>query len=160
METRTGDKTHIATALQSVHLSNPVSQVEEFRAAHARIESGLVAAEAVASDPQKLLAQLKTMRADVLSHLKAKDAFYPELAEQCARVGDGAAAHLTNIFSSNMKVQSAAVQRFFETLDTTPAAQVLSSFKTVVTVIRQRFGTEERAVFPIYLRTAKKPEAA
>jgi len=137
-----------------------VSLIDEFRATHARIESGLVAAEAVAADPVKLLGQLKTMRADVLAHFKAKDAFYPTLADQCTQAGDAGAAQLTNIFASNMKVQSAAVQRFFETLETTPATTLAASFRTVTTVIRQRFGTEERAVFPIYVRTSKKPEAA
>lgn len=135
-----------------------MSVVDEFRATHARIESGLAAAEAVAADAVKLLGQLKLMRAEVLAHFKAKDAFYPSLADQCTKSGDAGAAQLTNIFASNMKVQSAAVQRFFETLETTPT--LVASFRTVTTVIRQRFGTEERAVFPIYVRTAKKPEAA
>ena len=41
----------------------------------------------------------------------------------------------------------------------TPAVR-LSSFKTVATVIRQRFGTEESAVFPIYIRNFKEDKAA
>lgn len=137
-----------------------MSLVDDFRATHARLENGLRAAEAVAADPQQLLGQLKQLRGEVLAHFKAKDAFYPALAEQCAQAHDPGAVQLTSIFASNMKVQSAAVQRFFEKLEQTPPAELAASFRTVVTVIRQRFGTEERAVFPIYLRTLKKPEAA
>ena len=133
--------------------------VEQFRVEHAAIESGLVAAEAVSLDPTKLLAQLTAMRAGVLAHFKQKDALYPSLSEQCARVGDVPGAQLTRIFESNMKVQSAAVQRFFEGLEKSSPQIVSSSFRTVSTVIRQRFGTEERAVFPIYQRSFKTEAA-
>lgn len=137
----------------------PVNLVDEFRASHARIEGALTAAERVTGEPLKLLEQLRAVRGEVLAHFKAKDAFYPSLAEQCLRAKDAGAAQLTRIFESNMKVQSGAVQRFFEGLDSVNPATVVSSFRTVTTVIRQRFGTEERAVFPIYLRT-RPPEAA
>lgn len=136
-----------------------MSLVDEFRATHARIERSLAVAETLTSDPLKLLEQLRTLRAEVLAHFKAKDAFYPSLAEQCLRANDAGAAQLTRIFESNMKVQSGAVQRFFEGLDAVNPSTLVSSFRTVTTVIRQRFGTEERAVFPIYLRT-RPPEAA
>lgn len=96
------------------------------------------------------------MRAEVLVHFNRKDAFYPALLEQCSKVGDGPGGHLTRIFESNMRVQSAAVKRFFEGLESSTPAQRSSSFRTVATVIRQRFGTEESAVFPIYLRTSKE----
>ena len=134
--------------------------VEEFRAEHAVIEKGLLAAEAVSSDPTKLLAQLQAMRADVLVHFNKKDALYPALSAQCTKVADAAGAHLTRIFESNMTVQSAAVKRFFEGLENSTPAVRASSFRTVATVIRQRFGTEESAVFPIYNRTFKGEKAA
>ncbi len=129
--------------------------IDEFKAAHARIEAGLKAAEAVEGDLAQLTLQLKAMREDVLAHFKAKDAFYPDLAAQCTKAGDTAGAHLANIFESNMRVQSAAVQRFFESLETAPQANLVGTFRTVTTVIRQRFGTEERAVFPLFVRSAK-----
>ena len=111
--------------------------------------------EALVGNPAGLNAYLKTVSSEVLQHFQAKDLFYPRLAEQCSKAGDAAGAHLTRIFESNMRVQSAAVQRFFETLETAPQAHLISSFQTVVSVIRQRFSTEERAVFPLYLRSAK-----
>ncbi|PZR13194.1 MAG: hypothetical protein DI536_12960 [Archangium gephyra] len=132
--------------------------LEKFRAEHARIERGLQAAESALTDAQQLSTQLTSMRAEVLSHFKAKDAFYPALAEQSAKANDAGAAQLTKIFEANMKVQSAAVQRFYETIEATPATNLVSSFKTVAVVIRQRFATEERAVFPLYARTAKALE--
>lgn len=137
-----------------------VSLVEQFRAEHARIQTGLDAAEAVSADAVKLLAQLVSMRAEVLSHFTRKDALYPALLAQCAKVADTPGGLLTRIFESNMKVQSAAVKRFFEGLETATPAQRASSFRTVATVIRQRFGTEESAVFPIYQRTFKGEKAA
>ena len=69
-------------------------------------------------------------------------------------------AHLTRIFESNMRVQAAAVRRFFEGLETLTPAVRASSFRTVITVIRQRFSTEESAVFPIYVRCFKEGKAA
>lgn len=136
-----------------------MSLVDDFCAAHARIETGLVGAEAVASDPTTLLVRLKELRPEVVKHFQEKDAFYPALSAQCTRAGDTAASQLTKIFESNMKVQSAAVQRFFQGLEASTPAVIASSFRTVTLVIRQRFGTEERAIFPIYQRTWK-PEAA
>lgn len=128
--------------------------LEKFRAEHARIESGLQVAESTLPDAPKLSTQLLTMRAEVLSHFKAKDAFYPALVDQAAKANDAAAVQLTKIFEANMKVQSSAVQRFYEAIEVTPGASLISSFKTVATVIRQRFETEERSVFPLYARTA------
>lgn len=133
-------------------MENPL--LERFRAEHARIESGLRVAESVLPDASKLSAQLLSMRAEVLAHFKAKEAFYPALAEQASRANDAAAAQLTKIFEANMKVQSSAVQRFYDAIEETPAAKLISSFETVATVIRQRFETEERSVFPLYARTA------
>lgn len=100
------------------------------------------------------------MRAEVLVHFNRKDALYPALLEQCSKVGDGPGGHLTRIFESNMRVQSAAVKRFFEGLEKSSTAVIASAFRTVATVIRQRFGTEESAVFPIYVRTFKREQAA
>lgn len=137
-----------------------VALITQFRAEHARIEAGLVAAEAVVNDASKLLAQLLAMRADVLKHFTEKDALYPALLERCSQKSDTPGAHITRIFEQNMKVQSAAVKRFFEGLETLAPAVRASSFKTVTIVIRQRFGTEESAVFPIYIRNFKEDKAA
>jgi len=137
-----------------------VSIIDEFRAEHVSIEAGLVTAERLVNEPPQLLAQLKTMRATVVQHFNRKDAFYPALASQCAAVNDAAGAQLTRIFESNMKVQSAAVVRFFEGFGALPAESLGASFKTVATVIRQRFSTEEKALFPLFLRSLKPKDVA
>lgn len=129
--------------------------VEHFRAEQAGIESGLRAAESVAGDAGRFSAQLLAMRPAVLTHFKEKDELYPALAAQALAANDSGAAQLTRIFEANMKVQSAAVKRFFETLEVTAPALLASSFKTVALVIRARFVTEGRAVFPLIERTAK-----
>jgi hypothetical protein len=129
--------------------------VEHFRAEQAGIEAGLKAVEGASSDAGRFSALLLAMRPAVLSHFKAKDELYPALAEQALAANDSAAAQLTRIFETNMKVQSAAVRRFFEKLEVTAPALLESSFKTVASVIRARFATEGRAVFPLVERTAK-----
>ncbi len=135
-----------------------VATIDAFKRSHERIKTALATGETLAASGPALIAHLKTVRSEVLQHFKAKDEFYPALASQCTQAGDAAGAHLTHIFESNMHVQSAAVQRFFDTLETAPSANLLSSFQTVVTVIRQRFSTEERAVFPLFIRSAKTLE--
>lgn len=134
--------------------------IQEFKAAHSRIEAGLAAAEVAVHDPSKLATALKSMRREVVQHFQQKDAFYVSLAAQCLTAKDAGAAQLTRIFESNMKMQSAAVTRFFETLDGATPDAMTSGFRTMLTVIRQRFGTEEKAVFPLFVRTAPKTEGA
>jgi hypothetical protein len=108
----------------------------------------------------KLLTVLQGMRRLVVTHFAQKDAFYVALAAQCAAANDVQAAQLTRIFDSNMRMQSAAVVRFFEGLDSAGPATLASSYRTMATVIRQRFSTEEKAVFPLFKRTAPKTEEA
>ena len=134
--------------------------LDQFRAEQVRIEAGLKAAEGVAGDAEKFSAQLKAMRAEVLAHFKSKDALYPALAQQADAAHDVGAAQLARIFEANMKVQSAAVRRFFETFEASPASSLVGSFHTVATVIRSRFQTETRGVFPLVERTAKVLEKA
>jgi hypothetical protein len=129
--------------------------VEHFRTEQARIEAGLTSAEGASGDAGRFSAQLLAMRPTVLSHFQAKDELYPALAAQAMAANDAGAAQLTRIFEANMKVQSAAVRRFFEKLEVTAPALLASSFNTVASVIRARFATESRAVFPLVERTAK-----
>ena len=131
------------------------AMIEEYKLAHARIEIVLQGGEALVANLPALIKHLAVARPEVVQHFLSKDAFYPLLAEQCTKAGDSAGAHLSHIFESNMRVQSAAVRRFFESVEIAQQASLLSSFQTVVTVIRQRFSTEERAIFPLFVRTAK-----
>lgn len=126
--------------------------VEQFREKHRELTTALDRADATAGDQARLLEALRGLRAPVLDHLKAKDAFYPALATHLTQAGDAAGAHLARIFEQNMKIQSGAVQRFFEGLDRASPQALGESYKTVATVLRQRFATEERAVFPLTVR--------
>lgn len=134
--------------------------LDDFRSAHQRIEGDLNVADAAVADVPQLLAVLRNMRRTVIAHFAQKDAFYVALAQQCATANDVQAAQLTRIFEANMKMQSAAVVRFFENLDTAAPDTVASNYRTMSTIIRQRFSTEEKAVFPLYKRTAPKLEEA
>ncbi|MGV3623035.1 MAG: hemerythrin domain-containing protein [Archangium sp.] len=129
--------------------------LDRFRAEHASIERELQVADGLLFEVPKLTAHLVSMRRAVVAHFQAKDAFYPALAEQALKANDGSAAQLARIFEANMKVQSGSVQRFFETVEAVSAPELLAAFKTVAAVIRQRFATEERAVFPLYARSAE-----
>jgi hypothetical protein len=51
-----------------------------------------------------------------------------------------------------MRMQSDAVRKFFGDLEASSPPLVLQSFKTMALVIRSRIATEERAVFPLYLK--------
>ncbi|MDX2010288.1 MAG: hemerythrin domain-containing protein [Myxococcaceae bacterium] len=126
--------------------------IERFRQAHLRIAEALGTADESLLEPAALYAHLKAVRADIVSHFREKDAFYPELSEALQTAGDNAGAQLARIFESNMKIQSAAVQRFFEALDRAAPAQLPQSYQTVASVIRQRLSTEEKAVFPLTVR--------
>lgn len=135
------------------------TELEDFKKAHERIDAGLKVADG-AGNEAALLKQLLGLRDEVLAHFRAKDAFYPALASRCEAAGDTQGAHLTRIFETNMKVQSGAVQRFFQGLEQAPLAGLPAAYRTVAGVIRQRFGTEEKAVFPLFTRSAKSKEKA
>lgn len=135
------------------------TELEEFKKAHERIDAGLRVADGAGGDAA-LLKQLLTLRDEVLAHFRAKDAFYPALASRCEATGDAQGAQLTRIFETNMRVQSGAVQRFFMGLEQAPLVGLTTAYRTIASVIRQRFGTEEKAVFPLYLRNAKAKEKA
>lgn len=125
------------------------AQVEAFLQEHQRILAALEQVEAAADAPLPPLHQAREL---VLAHFKAKDLFYPALAEHLTQTGDVAGAQLARIFEQNMKIQSSAVQRFFENLDRAAPSALTDGFRTVALVIRQRFSTEEKAVFPLTVK--------
>lgn len=126
--------------------------VDSFRHAHARLAERLDQADLVLHSPDALAASLREIRESVLEHFRAKDAFYPVLADHLTARGDLAGAQLARIFEQNMKVQSAAVQRFFESLERVQSQQVADGYRTIAMVMRQRFSTEEKAVFPLTIK--------
>lgn len=147
-------ETHLKPLARVCNFREPLSamlpSVDGFRAEHQRFVEALDKADGLESDA--LLTALKTIRDAVLTHFRAKDEFYPSLAEHLAAAGDSAGAQLARIFEQNMKIQSSAVQRYFEALDRVPAQTSIDGYRTVASVIRQRFQTEERAVFPLTSR--------
>lgn len=122
--------------------------------AHRQILATLARLDAVV-DPSGLAAQLRELRPHVEAYLVNDDAFYPQLKALCEASGDTAGSHLVGIFESNMRVQAGGVRRFFLGLETMPLTQVSSSYKTVANLLRQRFDTEAKAIFPIHQRNLK-----
>jgi uncharacterized protein YigA (DUF484 family) len=133
---------------------DPAAVVDDFRAQHRRIDEQLAACEDLAAQVDALQARLLALRPVLLDHLDAKDAFYVRLVRECAREGDLAQANVAQMFEGNMKVQSAAVRRFFAALDTPGSPLLAQSFKTMALIIRGRLSQEERAVFPLFLKAA------
>ena len=127
------------------------ASLDTLRAAHRVIEADLAACEAL-NEPAPLVAKLKAMRPMMLEHLDAKDAFYAELRAACAGRGDLSSGNTAKIFEDNMRMQAAAIRRFFESLDHGMSPVFSQTFRTMALVIKSRIVTEERAVFPLYLK--------
>ena len=133
----------------------PGAVVDDFRAQHRRIEELLAACEALLDQVGALHARLLELKPVLLAHLDAKDAFYARLVELCALRGDLAATNVAKMFDENMRVQSGAARRFFAALETAGSPLLAQSFKTMALIIRGRLLQEERAVFPLYLKSAR-----
>lgn len=117
------------------------------RLEHALISDALdKCADAVGRTFQQRLTELKPV---VLKHLKRKAEFYRDLAKLCEQRADEEGARLVRISEANMMVQSNAVVNFFENLDQ-PIDGVHQTFRTISDVLRARFATEERKLFPLF----------
>jgi hypothetical protein len=128
------------------------ASLDALKADHRRIEAELQGCEPVAEQAVPLAAKLRAMRPLMLDHLTAKDVFYAELRALCSGRGDLASVNTVKIFEDNMRVQSAAIRRFFSSLDGAISPMLSQTFRTMALVIRSRIITEERAVFPLYLK--------
>ena len=51
-----------------------------------------------------------------------------------------------------MRLQAAAIRRFFGSLDGAISPVLAQTFRTMALVIKTRIVTEERAVFPLYMK--------
>lgn len=131
---------------------NSPELIERFRAEHRRIEEHLVECEALVGQVEPLAERLKQLKPLLVAHLEAKDAFYARLRQLCSEAGDLASANIATIFNENMTVQSGAIRRFFSSLEGAPSPLLAQSFTTMALIIRNRLSTEERAVFPLYLK--------
>jgi hypothetical protein len=128
------------------------ASVDALLAEHRRIEAELTACEAVGDQVGPLASRLKVMRPLILDHLTAKDVFYAELRALCAGRGDLAASNTARIFEDNMRLQASAIRRFFGSLDGAISPVLAQSFRTMSLIIKTRMVTEERAVFPLYMK--------
>ena len=126
--------------------------IERFKGEHRQIDEHLVACEALVGQVVPLADRLKELKPVLLAHLDAKDAFYLRLRQLCSDNGDLASANIATIFNDNMSVQSGAIRRFFSSLEGAPSPLLAQSFTTMALIIRNRLATEERAVFPLYLK--------
>ncbi len=142
--------------VDSARVDSP-AVIEAFKADHRRIHEHLAACEALATQVVPLAARLKQLQPELLAHLDAKDAFYGRLVALCRAKGDLASANIATIFNDNMTMQSQAIRRFFGTLDNAASPLLTQSFSTMALIIKNRLTTEERAVFPLYLKNLFKP---
>lgn len=126
--------------------------LERFFTQHRRIEQLLELCEPLIKDLPKLDEQLKALVPLLLEHLDEKERFYVELKQLAAEKNDASGTSIATIFESNMQVQSGAIRRFCQTAQGPLSEVVARSFETMAHIIRSRFSTEERAVFPLYAR--------
>ena len=126
--------------------------VDRFKSEHRQIEEQLDACEALAGQVVALAERLRQLKPLLLAHLDAKDAFYSRLKQLCSDSGDLASANIATVFHDNMSVQSGAIRRFLASLDAAASPLLSQSFTTMALIIRNRLSTEERAVFPLYLK--------
>jgi hypothetical protein len=124
----------------------------QFKQQHDTVRAALTTAENAASHAATMAALLP-IQSLVDEHLRAKENFYAELETLCRTRNDATGVNLTAIFRTNMTVLGGAVQKFFRDLATMKDEAVLkNALRTVSHVLRSRFDTEEKAVFPIYQR--------
>jgi hypothetical protein len=128
------------------------ASLDALKEEHRRIEADLLGCEQIADQAVPLAAKLRAMRQLMLDHLTAKDVFYAELRALCSGRGDLASVNTVKIFEDNMRVQASAIRRFFGSLDGAISPVLSQTFRTMALVIRTRIVTEERAVFPLYLK--------
>jgi hypothetical protein len=133
------------------------ASLEGLKEGHRRIEAELAACEALGDQAPALASRLKTFKPVMLEHLLAKDAFYAELKALCLGRGDLAAGNVAKSFEDNMRVQASAIRRFFESIEGAVSPLLAQSFRTMALVIKSRIATEERAVFPLYLKNRSTP---
>ncbi|MDY7232327.1 hypothetical protein [Hyalangium rubrum] len=87
-------------------------------------------------------------------HRQAKVALYEDSVRVCQLKGDKTSTAVLNIFRSNMNVMGEAIMGFLRFPDPHPD-RLLQRFRTVASTLRSMMDTEEKVVFPLFLRHAR-----
>lgn len=131
-------------------------RIEAFKAEHRSLATALTECRALLAAPEQLVAKLRTVESLVINHLDAKERFYVDLVELCAAKHDAGSKSIAEIFGQNMRVQSEALRTFFSGLPRVDLKTLPRSFETMSHVMTTRVSTEERVVFPLFLKHADK----
>jgi hypothetical protein len=126
------------------------SRIQALQEEHAQLRALLRNCESAhARDFASALSRLEEM---FVPHHAAKLAFYDAFIEAFQAAGDKTSVSVLSIFRTNMKVMSSAIQGFLQSPDPDPARSH-ERFHTVATTLRSMLSTEEKAVFPLCIRT-------
>ena len=125
----------------------------ELRAAHGVLRHAL--AELERCGEAGLVAALRALKPALEENLAAKDKLYQDSAKAFDRAGQPGPAQILRIFEQNMGLLSNSVRGFLASIDSAKDARSLRDrLPTVVRVLRDRMDSEERAVFPLFDRSA------
>lgn len=103
----------------------------------------------------RLVAALRTLKPALEENLAAKEKLYQDSAKAFERAGQPGPAQILRIFEQNMGLLSNSVRVFLGSLDSAKDGRSLRDrLPTVVRVLRDRMDSEERAVFPLFDRSA------
>ena len=134
-------------------LTPPPSATAALRSAHGVLREALTELEKC--EEARLVAALRTLKPALEENLSAKEKLYQDSAKAFERAGQPGPAQILRIFEQNMGLLSNSVRVFLGSLDSAKDGRSLRDrLPTVLRVLRDRMDSEERAVFPLFDRSA------
>lgn len=130
-----------------------LSRVHALQEDHSRLRALLRNCEA--AGPRDFEPALRRLEEAFTPHREAKLALYDESVRAYTQAGDKLNVSVLSIFRTNMNVTSQAILGFLRALDPEPE-RCRARFLSVANTLRSMLDTEERVVFPLYLRTAQR----
>ena len=123
------------------------------RSAHGELRRSLTELEKC--EEAQLIAALRALKPALEENLAAKEKLYQDSAKAFERAGQAGPAQILRIFEQNMGLLSNSVRVFLASIDSAKDGRSLRDrLPTVVRVLRERMDSEERAVFPLFDRSA------
>ncbi|MBF5041550.1 MULTISPECIES: hemerythrin domain-containing protein [Myxococcaceae] len=133
--------------------ASPSSATAALRTAHGTLRHSLIALERC--EDAGLVSALRALKPALEQNLAAKDQLYQDSAKAFERAGQPGPAQILRIFEQNMGLVSSSVRGFLASIDSAKDPRSLRDrLPTVVRVLRERMDSEERAVFPLFDRSA------
>lgn len=129
------------------------TQVQTLQEDHARLRALLQTCEG--ASPPELEASLRRLEEIFVPHRRAKVALYEDSLQACQLRGDKTSVTVLNIFRANMNVMGEAILGFLRFPDPHPE-RLLQRFRTVSSTLRSMMDSEEKVVFPLFLRHARR----